>query len=144
MYVFFFWANFPPYTSLIWVCTIISFQLFQSYMYLIWACMAIKIQLFFQQLYWRLKYRQKNVLWFEISTLKVDFFLYGSNFFHSFPVPKAHDRTGSKLDAWWSAGFLVIVYEHSCFYLILLFHSILLFTFRDVSTLYYYSALYYS
>ena len=102
----------------------------------------LKSSYFFQQLYWRLKYRKKYV-WFEISKLKVGFIPYGLNFFHSFPVPKTHDWTGSKLDAWWSAGFLVIVYKHSCFYPILLFHPILLLTFQDVSTLYYYSALYY-
>ena len=89
---------------------IISFRLFPSYMNLIWACKTIKIQRFRQQLYWRIKYKKRYVVWFEISKLKVGFILsrmlrYGSNFFHSF---------GSKLVCLMVNRFSCHHLVHSC------------------------------
>ena len=161
MYVFFFWANFPPYTSLIWVCTIISFQLFQSYMYLIWACMAIKIQLFFQQLYWRLKYRQKKCSLVWNINVESRFF---SVWFELFPfIPSAQSSWQNRIQTWclmvsrfschrvWAFMFLpytiiplyTTIYFSRCFHPILLFCPILFLSFSYIlSTLNYYFALY--
>ena len=125
--------------SLIRVCTIINFWCWPSYTMLIWACMIIRIQPFNQQFFCPLK-----VNWWNHRKMKPTLLIPNGSaaFFISRIHTVMHEVEACAYTTLLCGQRDAVVYHFLLFHTILLFHPILLLTFRDSSTLYYYFILY--